>query len=126
MAPVIERWSARSWHGPHASRRIGLLLHLDAADRIPWRQGSFESNISVLSAVTHACPTIVGTTWPASISIEPSNTLSVMLSCSQVSPARNLPSACRHASLALVPVPQGERSYALPGHSTKFRLWASP
>jgi len=30
-------------------------------------------------------------------------------------------SAARHASFALVPVPQGERSYALPGQRTKLR-----
>jgi hypothetical protein len=34
----------------------------------------------------------------------------------------SLPSAARQASLALVPVPQGERSQAFPGQSTKLRL----
>ena len=36
----------------------------------------------------------------------------------------NRSSAARQASLALVPVPQGERSYAAPGHRTKFLLSA--
>ena len=51
-----------------------------------------------------------------------SNTLPVTLSCRHGSPGRSFPSACRQASFALVPVPHGERSYALPGHSTKLRL----
>ncbi len=41
---------------------------------------------------------------------EPSKTLPMMLSCRQISPSFSLPSAARQASLALVPVPQGERS----------------
>src|SRR5690242_6509425 len=52
----------------------------------------------------------------------PSKTLPTMLSCFHTSPSRSLPSAYRQAILALVPVPQGDRSYALPGHSTKFLL----
>ena len=36
----------------------------------------------------------------------------------------NMPSAYKQASLAEVPVPQGERSYCLPGHNTKFWLSA--
>ena len=44
----------------------------------------------------------------------------MMLSCTHSSPGFNLPSAARRASFALVPVPHGERSYALPGHWTKF------
>jgi len=43
-----------------------------------------------------------------------------VVTSTQVSPGCNFPSAARHASFALVPVPQGERSYALPGHCTKF------
>ena len=35
-----------------------------------------------------------------------------MLACTQVWPSASLPSAARQASLALVPVPQGERSSA--------------
>lgn len=37
----------------------------------------------------------------------------MMLSCSQVSPSASLPSAARQASLALVPVPHGERAARL-------------
>src|ERR1035438_3427213 len=54
-----------------------------------------------------------------------SKVLPTILSCRQICPACNLPSAIRQAILALVPVPHGERSYALPGQSTKFRLWAA-
>ncbi len=38
----------------------------------------------------------------------------------------SLPSAASTRSLALVPVPQGERSYALPGQSTKFTFDCAP
>ncbi len=56
--------------------------------------------------------------------IVPLNTLPSTLSCVHSSPSASLPSAARHASFALVPVPQGDRSQALPGQSTKFRLRA--
>ena len=69
----------------------------------------------------------VGITFPSAAgSYRPSKTLPRMPSCRHVSPGRSLPSAARHASLALVPVPHGERSYARPGHSTKLRLWFAP
>ena len=45
-------------------------------------------------------------------------------SCRQTAPSASLPSANKQAILALVPVPQGERSYALPGQSTKHLLSA--
>ena len=40
----------------------------------------------------------------------PSKTLPMRLSWRQTSPSFSFPSAARQASLALVPVPQGERS----------------
>jgi hypothetical protein len=68
-------------------------------------------------------PVIVGMIRPPAGWYVPSNTLPSTLSCRHTSPGSSLPSAARHASLALVPVPHGLRSYALPGQSTKFRPW---
>ena len=92
--------------------------------RMPIASGSAGSMISVDSALTYAVPRIRGRTRPSTIRTEPSKMLPMMLSCRQTSPSRSLPSALKHASLALVPVPQGERSYALPGQRTKFLLSA--
>ena len=81
-------------------------------DRIPSLSGSSSSTISVASAVMYAVPVMLGITTPGSPtdSMRPSNTLPVMLSCRHTSPGFSLPSANRHASFALVPVPHGERS----------------
>ena len=54
-----------------------------------------------------------GMTLPAARSshlYEALKVLPMMLSCTQVAPSASLPSAARQASLALVPVPHGERS----------------
>ena len=51
----------------------------------------------------------------------PANRLPMIDSTTCSSPSASSPSAARQASFALVPVPHGERSYALPGQSTKFR-----
>src|SRR6185503_18913586 len=92
------------------------------ASRRPKRRGSRSSRSSVASAVTKARPVRRGITRPsASTSYEASKTLPVMLSCRHTSPGAKAPSAWRQASFALVPVPQGERSYAPPGQRTKLR-----
>src|SRR5262245_14803283 len=76
----------------------------------PVRNGSAGSRIRVDSAVTNADPVIRGMILPSVTRTDPSNTLPTTLSCRQASPGRSLPSAYRQASLALVPVPHGERS----------------
>src|SRR5690606_39036887 len=50
--------------------------------------------------------------------------LPTTLSCSLGAPGGSAASAARQAGLALVPVPHGERSYALPGQSTNERASA--
>src|SRR6201999_4100368 len=103
-------------------------LHEDFAHaRIPQQKGSSGSSLKTLSPVMYAAPVMIGTTSPLARSCQrklDSKLLPMRLSCTQASPSPNLPSAARQASFALVPVPQGERSEALPGHSTKFRLCA--
>src|SRR5690606_26825229 len=78
--------------------------------RIPQQSGSRSFSSRCASLFTKAVPVIVGITCPSRSSTVPSNVLPVMLSCRHVWPGRNLPSATRQASFALVPVPQGERS----------------
>src|SRR5689334_9684996 len=90
--------------------------------RMPIANGSRSSRIKSDSAVMKADPLILGWTTLSITFTRPSKTLPTMLSCRHTSPALSFPSANRHASFALVPVPQGERSYALPGQSTKFLL----
>ena len=66
-----------------------------------------------MSALTWAVPVTVGAMVPAARSIHskrPVKRLPRMLSWIQGWPAASFPSAARQASLALVPVPQGERS----------------
>src|SRR5262249_46161348 len=92
--------------------------------RMPVRNGSPGPRSSIASAVTNVEPVMRGITLPPSTRAVPSKMLPTMLSCRQTSPSRSLRSATRQASLALVPVPQGERSYAPPGQSTKLRLCA--
>src|SRR5882672_6582218 len=89
--------------------------HLAAARahaRMPPANGSAGSTSSVASAVMCAAPVIVGKMTPSATSTVPVKTLPTMLSCRHGCPGRNLPSSYRQASLALVPVPHGERSYA--------------
>src|SRR6202030_2194364 len=98
--------------------------HLAAARahaRMPPANGSPGPISSVASPVMCASPVIVGYTTPSTTSTLPVKTLPTMLSWRHSCPGRNLPSAYRQASLALVPVPHGERSYALPGQRTKLR-----
>src|SRR5580692_1311653 len=94
--------------------------------RMPQQTGSSGSSRSTFSPVTCAVPVMEGTISPLSRSCQrklASKVLPIKLSCIQTAPSASLPSAARQASLALVPVPHGDRSYALPGQSTKFRLW---
>src|SRR5678815_2386418 len=106
------------------------MLHAPLSERggrIPQRKGSFGSRRNVASAVTCAEPVMNGAISPVRRSHQryrAENTLPITLSCTQTSPSASFPSAARQASLALVPVPHGDRSYALPGHSTKLRLFA--
>jgi len=72
--------------------------------------GSRGSSSRVASAVTNAAPLMEGTMRPWSRRTVASNRLPIMLSCRQVCPGPKRPSATRHATLAEVPVPQGERS----------------
>ena len=72
--------------------------------------GSRGSSSKVASAVTNAEPLMEGTMRPWSRRTVASNRLPMMLSCRQVCPGPKRPSATRHATLAEVPVPQGERS----------------
>ena len=74
-------------------------------------------------AVMKAEPVMLGSRSPLRSVKLASKTLPIMLSCRQISPGASSPSAYRQANLALVPVPQGDRSYSLPGQSTKFRLF---
>src|SRR5262249_2643839 len=75
---------------------------LTAHVRIPIPNGSAGSSSSVASALTWAEPRTRGTTRPSISRIDPSKTLPTMLSCRQTCPSFSLPSANRHASLALV------------------------
>src|SRR5437870_203184 len=93
---------------------VGLFLtcrgrYLAESAGTPQQHGSAGLRINVASAVTNAVPVRVGTISPFTLRTVPSNTLPVMLSCRQTSPSFSLPSAKRHASFALVPVPHGER-----------------
>src|SRR5262249_50661539 len=99
-------------------------LHGTDPPPLPQPNGSSSPSSSVASPVTYACPPTVGTTRSPSTRTVPRNTVPRMPSCRHTCPSRSLPSATRQASLALVPVPHGERSYALPGQRTKFRPWA--
>src|SRR5262249_42504491 len=78
--------------------------------RRPFRKGSLASRSRTPSEVRNAEPLRLGSSLPSSTRIRPSKTLPTMLSCRHTCPGRSLPSAYRQASLALVPVPQGERS----------------
>ena len=73
------------------------------------------------SPLTNARPVIVGMTPPSTWRYRPTKIVPTIDSCRQTWPSASLPSAARQASFALVPVPQGERSYWPPGHSTKLR-----
>src|ERR1700733_5683204 len=74
------------------------------------------------SPVIQALPRMVGRTRPSlQSSMLPSKTVPRIPSCLQICPAASLPSACRQAILALVPVPHGERSNDAPGQSTRLR-----
>src|SRR6185369_10661547 len=77
---------------------------------MPMAKGSRASRIRSASAVIKAEPLIRGCTTLSTTLIDPSKTLPTILSCFHTSPSFSLPSAKRHASLALVPVPHGERS----------------
>src|SRR5687768_1653249 len=89
--------------------------------RSPQQSGSDGFSRSRASLFTYAVPVMVGIILPSTSSTVPSKMLPVMLSWRHVVPGANFPSAKRHAIFALVPVPQGERSYALPGQRTKLR-----
>src|SRR6185369_17335718 len=84
--------------------------HVVAHLRMPAANGSRSSRIKSASAVMNAEPLIRGWTTLSITFTRPSKTLPTMLSCRHTSPSRSLPSATRHASFALVPVPHGERS----------------
>ena len=92
---------------------------------MPQHSGSASSKSSVVSLVTYAAPVMCGSTpsrcCPSMVN-EASNVVPITLSCRQISPGCNFSLAARQASYALMPVPQGERSYARPGHNTKLRL----
>ncbi len=78
----------------------------------------------VASALTWAVPVMVGEMMPADWSTHwyrAENRLPIRLSWIHSWSGASLPEAARQASLALVPVPQGERSQALPGQRTKLR-----
>ena len=60
---------------------------------IPKQNGSFSSKINSLSAVIKADPRIDGMIFSSTMFTVPSKILPMMLSCRQVSPGRNLPSA---------------------------------
>ena len=76
--------------------------------------------------LTNARPEIVGTMRPVDASLSHRKRASNVLPNHAFLPPRisgqKSSSAARHASFALVPVPQGERSYSAPGQSTKLRL----
>src|SRR5262249_36505926 len=81
--------------------------------RMPQQKGSRSSTSNVLSGFTKARPRIRGEILPAASSIhvnDPVKMLPMMLSWTHNAPDASFPSAARHASLALVPVPQGDRS----------------
>src|SRR5690348_2207753 len=78
--------------------------------RMPMQNGSRGSRTRFASALTNAEPLMLGCTCPSRTLILPSNTLPTMLSCFHTWPSSSLPSAYRQASLALVPVPHGDRS----------------
>src|ERR1700722_14948775 len=88
---------------------------------MPQQNASRGSRMSVDSAVMKAAPVMLGNSFASRMAMRPSKTLPITLSWRQTWPGAIRPSAYRQASLALVPVPQGERSYSLPGQSTKFR-----
>src|SRR5215213_9090474 len=77
---------------------------------MPMAKGSRASRIRSASAVIKAEPLIRGCTRLSTTLIVPSKILPTMLSCFQTCPYSSSPSANKHASLALVPVPHGERS----------------
>src|SRR6185369_3785883 len=92
---------------------------------IPQQNGSLSSRSSVDSAMRCARPVMTGRMPPSGAGrYDASKRLPRTLSCTHTSSGASRPSAARQASLALVPVPHGERSHALPGQSTKLRLSA--
>src|SRR5262249_4347824 len=93
--------------------------------RMPRPKGSASSIRSVASAVTNARPRTSGITPPSPTVPRAATRLPMTLSWRHHCPSASLPSAIRQATLALVPVPHGERSYALPGQRTKLRASAS-
>src|SRR5678816_644817 len=72
---------------------------------IPMQNGSFSSRIKSASAVMNADPLILGWTTLSETRTEPSKIEPTRLSCLQIWPSLIFPSANKHASLALVPVP---------------------
>src|SRR5262249_10128200 len=81
-----------------------------AHERMPVRNGWRSSSSRSAPAATQAEPVIRGMTRSPAMRTDPSKTLPITLSCRQTWPSVSLPSATRQASLALVPVPHGERS----------------
>src|ERR1043166_5008553 len=73
--------------------------------RKPIAKGSRSSRIKSDSAVMKAEPLILGWTTLSITFTRPSKTLPTILSCRHTSPSLSFPSATRHASFALVPVP---------------------
>src|ERR1043165_65794 len=78
--------------------------------RIPVANGSRSSSNKSDSAVMNAEPLIRGWTRLSITCTRPSKILPTILSCRHTSPSASFPSATRHASFALVPVPHGDRS----------------
>src|SRR5678809_104159 len=72
---------------------------------MPIASGSRSSIIKDDSAVMKAEPLIRGWTTLSITFTRPSKTLPTILSCRHTSPSLSFPSATRHASFALVPVP---------------------
>src|SRR6185437_13244793 len=91
---------------------------------MPQVRGSFSSISNWPCAMTKAVPLIRGNTPCTPGWYSPSNTVPRMPAWRHTCPGARLPAAAMQASLALVPVPQGERSYAIPGHNTKLRASA--
>src|SRR6478609_3763558 len=97
-------------HGRHSERSEESTNQRKVSWRIPHANGSAGPIRSEVSAITWAVPEIVGTILSPCSRYRALKVLPTMLSCTHSSPGASLPSAARHASLALVPVPQGERS----------------
>ena len=110
MVTITESKSPSSRTNPVSRSTVALWPVSLLTPEYPSKNGSRSSSTNSDCAVTNAEPRMNGITWPSTISMRPSNTLPVMLSCFHTSPGCSRPSANKQAIFALVPVPQGERS----------------